>query len=225
MCVAPDADPRRVECRILAEDPCFELLQRASRLKPELAAQPAGPPPVCVERVGLAAGTVESKHELLEQVLSKRMLREDRLQLGDELAVPPKLEVGIDPGLERCQLALFESRDLHLRPRLEAQIRERPAAKECKRLAQPLSRLLRRGAGRRADERVEAIDVQLAWRNGELVTATPSDDATLAEGAAEPRDVDLDAFDCGGRRPPAPNLLDQTVRRDRPATREQQQSE
>ena len=224
MCVAADADPRRVECRILAEDPCFELLQRPARLEPELAAQPAGAPPVCVERVGLAAGTVERKHELLEQVLSKRMLGDERLQLGDELAVPPELEVGIDPGLERCELAFLEPRDLHLRPRLEAQIGERPAAKERERLAQPRSCLLRRSPRRRADECVEAIDIDLARRNGELVTATPRDDAAVPKRSAEPRDVDLNALDRGRRRLPAPYVVDQTVRRDRPATREQQQS-
>jgi hypothetical protein len=49
--------------------------------------------------------------------------------------VPPELEVGIDPGLEGCELAFLEPRDLHLRPRLKTQIGERSAAKERERLA------------------------------------------------------------------------------------------
>ena len=153
------------------------------------------------------------------------MFGDERLQLGDELTVSSELEVGIDPGLECCELAFLEPGDLDLRPRLEAQIGERPAAKERERLAQPRSCLLRRSPRRRADECVEAIDIDLARRKRELVTATPRDDPAVPKRSAEPRDVDLNALDRGRRRLPAPYVVDQTVRRDRPATREQQQSE
>src|SRR4249919_2251369 len=153
------------------------------------------------------------------------MLGDERLQLRDELTVSSQLEVGIDAGLEHREPSLLEPGDLRLRPRLEAEIGERRAANERERLAQPLGCLLRRSPRGRADELVEVIDVELARRNGELVAATPRDQPAVAERSAEPRDVDLDAFDRRGGRLPAPDLVDQAVGRDWPATREQQQSE
>ena len=50
------------------------------------------------------------------------MVRDERLQLGDEFAVATELEVRLDARLERRQLTVLEPRDLGLRPRLDAEV-------------------------------------------------------------------------------------------------------
>jgi hypothetical protein len=64
-------------------------------------------------------------------MLSERLRRDERLQLGDEFAVAAEREVGIDAGLERCRAALVEARDLSLCPGFELQVGERVAAEQC----------------------------------------------------------------------------------------------
>ena len=67
------------------------------------------------------------------------MALDERLQLGDELAPRPELEVGVDPLLERVQPQLLEPADLALREALELEIGERRPAPERERLARAAS--------------------------------------------------------------------------------------
>ena len=48
------------------------------------------------------------------QALAHGMLRHERLELGDELAVAAEREVGLDPLFERGEPHPFEPRDLAL---------------------------------------------------------------------------------------------------------------
>ncbi len=67
------------------------------------------------------------------------MLRDQLLELADELAVSPEREIGVDPILERRQSKLPEPDDLGLRKRLPGEITERRSAPERKRRPQSVS--------------------------------------------------------------------------------------
>src|SRR5437870_2301595 len=153
-------------------------------------------------------------------MLAERPCRDERLQLGHELAVTAEREVGIDAGLERRGPALVESRDLRLRPGLELQVGERLAAEQCPGLPEACGRLFGCSPRRGLHERVEAVDVELTRRDNQLVTALACDQAPVTERLAQLRDVDLDALQRRLGRLAVPDLLDQTVGRDRPATAE-----
>jgi hypothetical protein len=62
------------------------------------------------------------------------VLRDQALELADELAPVPEGELGIDPLLDRSQTQLLEPRDLALGERLVGEIGERGAAPERQRV-------------------------------------------------------------------------------------------
>ena len=76
--------------------------------------------------------------------------------------------------------------------------------------------------GRSPDELVEPVDVGLARLDAKLVTALAGDDPPLAEQLAETGDVDLDALRGRLRRSARPDLVDEAIRRDCPASIEQE---
>jgi hypothetical protein len=47
-------------------------------------------------------------------VFAQRVLRDQRLQLGDEFAIAPCLKIGVDPLLQCDEATLLESRDVAL---------------------------------------------------------------------------------------------------------------
>ena len=61
------------------------------------------------------------------------MLRDERLELADDVAVPPELEVGLDPLLERGDAKLLQPSDLGLRELLERELGERGPTPELER--------------------------------------------------------------------------------------------
>ena len=67
----------------------FERLQLGRGLNAELVDQPRSRRAVGLKRFGLAAGAVKGHDELAMQSLSKRMLVDERLELGDQLRVSP----------------------------------------------------------------------------------------------------------------------------------------
>ena len=67
-------------------------------------------------------------HQLKPEPLAIRMLRDERLQLGDDLCESRTGEISLDPILKRGQIELFEPKDLLRRERLEPELRQRLAA-------------------------------------------------------------------------------------------------
>ena len=106
---------RRRQRRILAQNRLLELAQQRARLEPELLIQRTPRFSVDLERVCLAAGAVESEHELAARALVEWALGDRRLQLEDELGVPSQLELGVDEvGADGGLVAL---RGVRTRPR------------------------------------------------------------------------------------------------------------
>ena len=91
----------RADRRVLAQDPRLQVLQAPARLDAELADERAARVLVGLERLRLAARAVEGLHQQLTRPLAQRLLGDERLELRDDVGVPPELGVGTDPLLAR----------------------------------------------------------------------------------------------------------------------------
>ena len=123
-----------VESGIMTQDRLLEPPQLLARLEAKLIRELAAGRAVGLEGLRLPAGAIEREHQLGAQALPQRVLRHERLQLADELGMPPGGEIGFDALLERRQPELLEPRDLGLGERLVGQVGERGAAPERERL-------------------------------------------------------------------------------------------
>ena len=140
---------------------CSSCLQLLARLEPELVGELALRLAVGAERLGLPAGAIEREHQLAAQPLAQRMLGDERVELADQLRVPARGEIGVDPLLERRPAQLLEPRDLGLRERLVGEVGERRAAPQRQRPPQRRGGAVGIGALRLADELLEAREVEL----------------------------------------------------------------
>ena len=84
----------------MGEDLTFELLQLRAGIDAQLRRQLLTPTLVGVERLVLPPAAIERDHQLGAQVLTQRVGGDEVDELGDELAVPPRLEVRIDALLQ-----------------------------------------------------------------------------------------------------------------------------
>ena len=133
---AAPAAGRKLELRVVDEDRPLQPLQGETGLEAELLVEQPACVAVGLERRRLAAGAVQGEHQLSPQALAERLRGDDRLQLGDELAVAAEREVGVDPVLERGEPQLREAGGLGRRERLLRELGERRAAPERERLAE-----------------------------------------------------------------------------------------
>ena len=78
---------RQLERRVLLQHPPLELAQRRRRLDPELVGERAPERLVARERLGVPARPVEREHVLRAEALAQRVLRDQRLELADDVAV------------------------------------------------------------------------------------------------------------------------------------------
>ena len=108
----------------------LELAEPCAGLDPELVDE--CPPRLVVrgERIGLTTRAVERQHQLRIQVLTQRLLRDQLLELGDEIVLAPERQVRLDAQLERDEAELFEPVDRRLGERLVGEVLEREAAPE-----------------------------------------------------------------------------------------------
>ena len=86
---------------VLAEYPPVELLQLLARRDAQLLVE--RPPRLTVrrERFRLPPGAVEGEHELSAQMLAERMVRDQRLELRDQLAGAAEGKVRVEAVLDR----------------------------------------------------------------------------------------------------------------------------
>ena len=131
---------RRAEGGILLQDRPFELAERRPRLDPELGAERDAAVAVDLERLGLAAGPVERRHQLPRMRSRSGCCATSVAQLAYERAVAAEREIGVDPVLERDEPELLEPFRLRPRERLVHEVGERGPAPEGEARPQPLRR-------------------------------------------------------------------------------------
>ena len=205
---------QQVERRILREHRALELLQLATGLEPEVLHQ--RPPGVAerVERLGLAAGSVEREHQLRVEPLAVRVLGDQRLQLAGHGDVLTQLELDLDALLDGGQLQLGEPAGLGRGEAPQRDVRERRAAEEGERLPpEPRGRLriaVAAGRARPLAERLEAREVELVRLEANRVAGRERHDRLLgAERAAQLGEMDLQGLGGGRRRIVSPQLVDE----------------
>src|SRR4051795_307361 len=82
---------------VLSEDRAFEVTESVARIEPELVEEGASRPLVCVERIDLASGSIESEHQLPVKALAQRMLANELFELRHEIPMPAHGQLGLDP--------------------------------------------------------------------------------------------------------------------------------
>jgi hypothetical protein len=102
---------------------------------------PPSPLLVSAERLRLSAGAIEREHQLAAWPLPQRVLRDEALELADEVGVASEREVGLDPFLERAHAQLVQSRCLSRGERLVGELVQRRPSPHAEPLAQGLGGL------------------------------------------------------------------------------------
>ena len=87
----------------MREDRPLERPQRLAGLQAGPLDENVPRQPVCLQRLRLASAAVQREHELLPEALAKRMLSDQRLELGDHRGLTPELKIGVDPLLDGDQ--------------------------------------------------------------------------------------------------------------------------
>ena len=162
---------------------------------------------VRLQRLGLAAGAVEREHPLRVQALAQRLLRQQRLQLGQHLAVAPGIEVLVDRDLERGRPQLLQAPDLRCGERLVGDVGQRRSVPQAQRLAR----------GALSEQPLEAAGIHPAAAELQLVAAPVRGDRVglplRGHRLAQLRNVELHHLGRRGRRLVAPEPVDQPLGR------------
>jgi hypothetical protein len=87
---------RRCGGDLLAQDGALEHAELLARLQPKFLGQQPACTSIGGERVRLALAPVERNHQLPPEPFAQRMLRDEALELGDELRVVAESEPGFD---------------------------------------------------------------------------------------------------------------------------------
>jgi hypothetical protein len=209
-----------IRCRergVLAEHRGFEVAQLLPGLHAELLHEVPASRPVRREGVRLTSRAVQRKHELPPERLPERVLRDERLQLADEARVATKSEVSLDSKLQCGEPEVVEARGRDVRERFSLNACEHGAAPERERLAKEARSFLRSPRVQRlateVDHALEHERVDPCAVDAEEVPVLASLQQSVAELAAESRDVHLQGLPRGPRRAGAPELVHETVGR------------
>jgi len=147
------------------------------------------------------------------------MLRRKPLEPRNELRTRTCDELRLDLILDREQAPLLEPRRLRTRERLVEDVGERrpppQTERRHKRLPGGPRLALRELLARTADEALEPVDVELVRLDPQHVSRRLPAQPVLPDSAPQPGDVAVERLVDAGRRPLAPQRLDQAVARDR----------
>jgi len=154
----------------------FELLQSGARLDPQLVDEQAPRLPINIERIRLPPRAVKRQHEQTAEALAEWVLADENLEFRDELAVPAKLEVGLNAPFERAEAKLLEAEDLRMRERLVCEIGECRPAPQTKGIAKKTRGHLRLCVLRVLDEPLEPEQIELVRSELEEIARLPCDD-------------------------------------------------
>ena len=204
-----------VQRRLLPKDRPLQLLERRTRLDPELVDEGSARILVRVQGLRLPARPVQRRHQIPPQTFAERVLGDECLELADQLVVAPEREVGVDPELDRCQPDLLEPGDRRLGEALVGEVRERRAPPQRQRVAQPLRRVGRQAAGEQAPPLVhqplESVEIELVGLDPDDVAGRSGRQHVLRKRLAKSRDVDPQRGGGALGRVLAPELVDQPV--------------
>ena len=150
------------------------------------------------------------------------MLAHERLELRDEVGVGADRELGLRALFEQREVELLEARDLLLRERLVAELRQRLATPKVERLVEqlrPPRRLVRAGF---VDEAPQARHVELLRVELDEIAGLPRLDHVRPERLPQLGDEVLQRRRGRRRRAARPERVDETVERDDPSRLEQE---
>ena len=164
---------------------------------------------------------------------AQRVLADELLELGDQLGVAAERQISLDPTLERDQPLLLQAGDVALRERLVREVRQWRPAPQRERLAQPVAAARRIPVCHQPtavrEQALEPDDVDVVGTDlGDVAVAARQHHLTVGgrlQLLAQLRDVHVQALGRRRRRPLAPQLVDQALRRDHLVRVHQQQSQ
>ena len=179
---------------ILPQDRALELLEGRARLDSELVDEDAACVLICLQSLGLAAGSIQRRHQLPPQALAERVLADERLELPGELVVAPEREVGLDAELDRPQPDLLEPARSQAGRTLVGEVRERRASPQRQCVDEPPRRVRRQAAGEQApplaDQSLEPVQIELVGLDPDHVAGRPGREHVLRQRLTKSRDVD-----------------------------------
>jgi len=133
---------RGLEWELPAEYRALKRLQFSPWLEAEFVDQPVTQRPKGCQRVGLAAGTKQSQHQVAVQSFPQRVSRNLRGELGNQLMVATERQVRLDPVLQDGESTFLQSSRLSLGDR-PARAAERRASPQIQRVAQAFAGICR----------------------------------------------------------------------------------
>ena len=199
---------------VVGQDAGLELAQRGGRLEAELLAQDRPQRRRPAERLGGPAAAVQRDDQLVPEALAERGLRDQRLELADQLGVLAAREPGLEQVLAGVGAQLVEAHRFVAGPVELGELLERrpsPAVERGVELCRPLPGI-GHGPGGRA-QALEPLGVDCALGHLEQVARWPSDDVGLGpEELAQPRQLALQDGGRVGRRLGRPTARRRAVR-------------
>ena len=123
----------REQGAVLVEDASLQVLQLGRGINTEPLGENGAGVAERPKSLALPARPVERQHVEGAEVLSKRMLDGQRVELGDDLTVPSRPQVGVDPVLESGQAQLCQTGDLTVEEavRLDVGVRMASPHRQC----------------------------------------------------------------------------------------------
>jgi hypothetical protein len=180
------------------------------------------------ERVGRAPAPVEREHQLPPESLPKRALRDRLLELGDDLAMLAELERRLEALLERIDAELLEPIRLGADRVRVSQTLQRRSAPRARAPGRDVGRRTRIAVAQRRARLDEQVleDERVGARIREGIAVGRPDDGVLAERRTQARDVMLNSVSGRSGHVGAPQVVDESVDRDRaPASQCEQRKE
>ncbi len=179
--------------------------------------------------VGLPAAAVQAQHQLRVELLLQRVGGDQLAQFRHDLAVPPQLQIGVDPRGQGLAPLVFEGGNLAVAQQRRRHVSQRVAAPQSERLAKQAGRLhpvAGLGGGMAArGEHAELADIQLVVADADQVAGCPGLDQ-LRTGRAQRRAQALNGTvqraPRPGRRLAFPQHPRQRVQADHPPGAQQQ---
>jgi hypothetical protein len=211
---------RRLKRRVVGEDRALELAQPRSGLQSELLVQAPARLAVHRQRLHVPPGGIQRAHALLDQPLAQRSIRRPRVGIGQHRLAVPEPEIGLVASLDRVPAQRLQPRDLRLRERLIAQVRERRPAPQAQRRAKRRRRPSERAVGQLPltllKQPLKALGIELTRTHLQAITGRRGhQDLRIAQRRAQPRHVHTHRLDRPRRRLLTPQPDRQALRTDR----------